>query len=473
MDDRPFFIREPKWQLVFLVIFGFIVYMILNARLGGVDKNSVAIAFDLLIFLVSLFFWHFFFSQFVLPVQNIQERMAVYYRLWLYLIGRHGPAILIKNGDVRQRGQEEERVGPGIALLDTASAAILRTDVEFTRPIGPGVHFTRFFPQSLLYEYVAASTDLRRRSQILGPDGKEDPFAPRGRNETESAYTQRQMRYGQTNGLTRDGIEVVPNVYVAYKLIARGSGLRTQFEYDERSVRLALTSEGIDPNLPADDDRRRVEWTRLAGLVSVDVWREAVRMFTLDELFQDVPDDLIFPGDYPPFVPNGHRPTGLQFILAYMKQRLTNEMAFQLDDSGHFKGMLRSRESQRLKERGIMVHVTHLLNLRLPAEVDEQLARRWESSWLQQTIAERNLLEHRLSVTRQEGQHKALREFAMASVNRLNRLPPGIESDSPTLLRELMEGTLQLTIRDPQLNNTASNERNSLIDLIAWAQRKP
>jgi hypothetical protein len=53
MDDRPFFIREPKWQLVFLVIFGFIVYMILNARLGGVDKNSVAIAFDLLILLVS------------------------------------------------------------------------------------------------------------------------------------------------------------------------------------------------------------------------------------------------------------------------------------------------------------------------------------------------------------------------------------------------------------------------------------
>jgi hypothetical protein len=58
-------------------------------------------------------------------------------------------------------------------------------------------------------------------------------------------------------------------------------------------------------------------------------------------------------------------------------------------------------------------------------------------------------------------------------VGRLNRLPRGIEYDSATLLRELVEGTLQLTVRDPQLNNTASNERNNLIDLIAWAQRKP
>jgi hypothetical protein len=350
---------------------------------------------------------------------------------------------------------------------------MLRTDVEFTRAIGPGVHFTGFFQRSSLHEYVAASTDLRRRTQFLGPSEKEDPYAPRGRDETESAFTQRQIRRGQTNGLTRDGIEVVPNIIVAYKLIAHGPGLRTQFEFDERSVRLALTGEGIDPNLPADDDRRRVDWTRLPGLVGVDVWREAVRMFTLDELFQDIPDDLTFPGDYPPNVPQGHRPTGLEFIMAYTKQRLTFEMAFKLDDSGHFKDMQRSREYQRLMERGIMVRFTRLTNLRLPAEVDDQLARRWESSWLQQTMAERDLLERRLSDTRQEGQQKALREFAMASVNRLNRLPRGIEYDSPTLLRELVEGTLQLTIRDPQLNNTASNERSSLIDLIAWAQRKP
>jgi hypothetical protein len=136
-------------------------------------------------------------------------------RLVKYMLGTGGQAIFIENGIEKKRPGEAGRRGPGVFVLDTASGAVLRNDVAFTRVIGPGLTFTSGS------EYLAGAVDLHRQTQpipALGPLGNEDPFASRRREETDEEYQQRQVRRLETSGLTRDGVEVVPNFSVTFRL---------------------------------------------------------------------------------------------------------------------------------------------------------------------------------------------------------------------------------------------------------------
>ena len=128
--------KNPKTQILLILVAGLGIYTWLTLRLGGPQNNQLAIVMDAVLFYFWLVFWHFFFSQFVLPVQKLSDRWLVFNRLVRYLFGRHGPAVLVENGEIRQRKSLAEVNLPGIAVVDTASAIMLRTDSEYTRPAG-------------------------------------------------------------------------------------------------------------------------------------------------------------------------------------------------------------------------------------------------------------------------------------------------------------------------------------------------
>jgi len=476
MEIRANSRRSRKWQLVLVEILGLGLYIYLTIRLGGSEKNQGAIVIDTLLFYFWLVFWHFFFAQFVLPVQTLAERLMVFNRLVLYLFGRHGPAVLIENGDYRARKNEMELHKPGVALIDAASAAMLRTDDEYTRPTGPGVVFTSTNNGAgSRLEYFAGVVDLRPQSQVLGPKENEDPFAPRGEKEKEAAFEERQKRRYRTSGLTRNGIEVVPNVIVSFQLNTQPGLGGTQFGYNGYAVRLAITGEGIDPDLPADDARRRFAWKDLPAFLAANVWREAIGMFTLDELFQDLPPAFILPGiakDGGQLQP--HAPTGLEFISAWVKARLTQEVIDELDSNGRQTGArIFSPEFKILKERGIRVNNASIANLHFQDPVEKELVQRWESTWYQRAMAERDTLEQQLGAAQERGQETGRHEYAQAVAQRLKKLSPGIEHSSDEILLELVESSLHVIVRDAQLQKRAANEKNALLDLIAWIQNNP
>ena len=267
--DKPFYVREPKWQIVFAIVFGLIVYIILTSILGGAEKNQDAIMVDFgLFFLSGIFAWLFFFGQFVLPVRNLSERIGVFSRLARYLFGEHGPVTTIRNGEILEWETHTKERGPGIVLLDTASAAMLRTDVKYTRPVGPGVAFTRYSPWDRSFEYLASAADLRRHSNSFGPNlwPVEDPFAAIGKTESEASYGERQKRREATSALTRDGIEIVPSLFVSFQLNCEPGQGYTSFGYDGKIVERALTAEAIEPGLSPEDERYRVPWNKLPGV---------------------------------------------------------------------------------------------------------------------------------------------------------------------------------------------------------------
>lgn len=474
MDDRPFFIREPKWQIVIAIVVGLLIYIFLTNRLGGAEKNEPAIALDsLLFYLGGIIVWVFFFGQFVLPVRTLHERFGVFVRLLRYLFGEHGPVTMIKNGEVLEpKGDLKDR-GPGVVVLDTASAAMLRTDVAFTRPVGPGVTFTHYDPFNKSFEHVASAVDLRRQSNFLGPktDPLEDPFAPKGKNEADAAYQERQKRRYDTSGLTRDGIEVVPNLFVSFQLDCKGGEGNTQFGYNDDVVRKALTAEAVEPGLPADDTRQRIPWNKLPGALAVDIWRETLQMFTLDDLFRDLAPGIVMPVAPPPGTPP---PTALGFISSRIRQRLTQEIVDELDGTGHRTGRpVESKEFRMLQKRGIRIFASVLIKIALPQAIEDQLVSRWESTWLARAKAEQSDLERQLSTAKQDGNIEALEQFATISTRHIRSLLAGRHYPGQLVLHELLLGSLELIIRDRQLLGKAEKERQELLELISWAERNP
>ena len=293
MDGKlPFYQRiwfyVLSWTLVALV---FYIWQI--SRMGGLLLNRFTIVLDAVLFILGLIFWLVFFSQFVLPVIKVGDRVKIFSHLLLHLSGGHGPAILVENGKEKARKEELSRRGPGVIWLDSASAAQLRTSTKFTRTIGPGVHFTNHG------EYMAGIVDLHIQSLEIGPEDKDEPFVPQPENMSPEEYEAIQKRAAETRALTRDGIDVVAKITTTFKIDAdpvSGDGPGSRFGYfepkkgeeNQHPVFKAIANQGVDPEESSSaNELKTVAWNQFPAFIAADLWREYLSKFTLLELFKD------------------------------------------------------------------------------------------------------------------------------------------------------------------------------------------
>jgi len=309
MDDTPLTKRKwfyiATWLVILLTLYGWQVY-----RIGGVQASLLYILIDLAcVFPLLLLLWIAFFAQFVLPVRTSADRQKIVERLITYLTGGHGPTLFVENGVIKEHSGERLKSGPGVVWLDSASAAVTRTAVRIAQTMGPGVHFLGNG------EFIAGTVDLHVQNQAIGPRESDRPFDPQNGVDF-SEYQQVQDRRKQVSALTRDGIEVAPNISVSFRVDTGfpkegqpGSrfGYRTGItkkdkaneKADQAAIQRAILGEGINPNISPDSPRHRVAWNQLPAQLAVDVWREYVAKYTLDELFK--PDQEVFPP--PPQMP--------------------------------------------------------------------------------------------------------------------------------------------------------------------------
>ncbi|MEO5887329.1 MAG: hypothetical protein ABIQ77_06680 [Anaerolineales bacterium] len=303
MEDTPFYKRPwfyiASWLAILLVVYGWQIY-----RLGGLQAGLVDIFIDLVfIFPALLFFWIAFFAQFVLPVRTFKDRQKIFSRLLTDLLGGHGPALFIENGVIKEHSGERMKSGPGVLWLDSASAAVTRSAVAIRQTMGPGVHFMESG------EFIAGTVDLHIQSQSVGPKELDKPFDKKRDDQTDEEYHQIQDRRKQVSALTRDGIEIIPNVSVTFRVdtgFPKEGQPGSRFGYrtgvtkkakaeeakDKDAIRKAILGEGINPNMQVGSPRHRVAWNQLPAALAVDLWREYAAKFTLDELFapeQSVP----------------------------------------------------------------------------------------------------------------------------------------------------------------------------------------
>lgn len=443
---------NPPWRRPFWVCVGaFLLYLYLNRR----AVNPSPPLLDLIVIVFLTIAWIGFFSQFVLPVKTIHERMQAFFRLLIYPLGLHGQAISIIDGEIKKRKGEEQKNGPGVILLDTASAALLKKPTQYMRAIGPGVTFTKrreaVTPESVV--------DLHLHKQTIGPTlhAALSPFAEKGKKETAGEYQARQRERNETRALTRDGIEIVSTITVYFKLESRPGEGNTQFGFRPESVEKAILGQNIDLNLPPDAAERIRRWDWLPAYLAADVWREYLGKFTLDELFQR----------------NAGQPSATAAILRMVRARMMEDHVTAMNDFGAETGeMIESREYHLLKKRGIQVTRVEINNLLIPEEVESQLVKRWNASWLIRARQERVLVDRQRDYILKQGQTEAHTRFAeSASQPFLSETGGEVLTGRQVLLR-LLRGSLEMCDRDPALHSLAVEETAQLQDLIDWVEKQ-
>jgi len=531
--DEPRFYRRP-WVYIFFWIFilGGVYMWQLRRMGGGIRANLDLILFDGFIFFISLLVWLAFFAQFVLPVRTFLDRQKIFDRLLAHILGAHGPAVFIENGNPVKHFGEEKKKGPGVLWLDSASAAVTRTATQFKDPIGPGVHFTE------RGETLAAAVDLHTQMQRLGPREQEDVFAPEPPQNAEAQekekYEEVQKRRLEVRAWTRDGIEVVPNVTVLFKIdapAAKGEEPGSRFGYEPETVRRAVTGEGINPGKSGEIPRRRVAWNQLPALLAVDLWREYLAKFTLGELFEathSLPSEPTgsarpVPAEtqalYQPAALAGGgglagilhelnvilarwadrcdsrgkdvvkvRPevskalvvsppdedlqqvTALQVINHMLKARMTQAEVSFLDDSGRPGfGALPSPEYQLLQERGLKVISASVGGLRFAPAVEEQLIRQWSATWLDNARAERERIEDQRSFMELNTGVEAFGAYAESLSRNLLKVNP--RKIPQATLKTLLLRTREELVGNVRLHRRAGLEREKLEEIIQWVER--
>ena len=460
-----------------------------------------------------------FYAQFVLPIHTRGDRRKVISRLWLHAMGGHGPAIFVKNGRLVESKNESEKKGPGVLWLDTASAVVTRTDTSLKNFLGPGVHFTDG------NEKIASVISLHTQSHRIGPDKDDHPFKPATDYPSEEEYKKVHDRRMAVSAMTRDGIEVVPNISVTFKIDAapaKGKEKGSRFGFDQDAVERAARGEGMSAG-SGKEEPKHVAWNQLPTLIAADLWREYLSKFTLNDLFSasfeplsDVPQPeapvekekakipeptkiglftkalRAFNNSFekrlnklaPPEedieikaveksegrkkAAESNPQTALQIINQMMKARMTQAVVPLLDESGRpMKGFTISKEFKTLSERGLKVHSVSVNNLHLHEEIDNQLVSHWSSNWLENAKADNNRVDRLKQVYNENGAQKARQEHASTLSEAINN-PPDIASALKNLLQQIQAEIRQ----EDRLLARAKTEGHEIDEIIVWMESK-
>lgn len=379
----------------------------------------------------------YFFAQFVLPIHKIEERQEIYTRVRDFETGKRGPILFVKNGRVIEHEGESQKKGPGVLVLDTASAVVLRTDSEIVGAVGPGVRFTKGSEYIIrdtnpkTGQVEAIGVDLRTQWKYLGlspdfrlPNQTQNPAA------YQKALGEMNNLRKQTAGLTRDGFEVYAYMSIKFRVKRDDknnqltqSDVLTKFGYNADAVTNAVTRELIEINTH-ENKKIRIKWKDLPEHLVVNLWREYVRKFKLEELFTD----------------KDHF-SNLQNIEYKINQHVTREKVNPLDDIGSPGGAGRqkvSREYSQLQARGLEIIEVRIHHVSFQKEMEEKVVSQWSNDWMRAAKRDEDLMKEKAALVETASRNEALKRFARVSTQKFNEtLAKPV--DAYTTLQDLVE----------------------------------
>lgn len=428
--------------------------------------SLIIIAIDVVIVIVLGDCLTYFFSQFILPIRNPEDRLKIYKRVRNFESGKRGPILFVKNGRVIKHEKETDKRGAGVIVLDTASAVVLRTDTEIVGSVGPGIRFTN------TNEYIVSHTnekdeddcigvDLRTQWRFIGPMAGDQPFLnPTPNPDPKKYYSELEKRRKQTAGLTRDGFEVSPTISIKFRIkrpkVNRPtqSGVKTQFGYDPISVRRAVTREVVELD-KSKNKKAPMTWKQLPEHLVINLWREYVRKYKLEDLFTST-DSF----------------SGLQTIEYMLNRRVQQAQVTVLDDTGMPEIPPRYAESREFKElqaRGLEVIEVRIHHILLEPEIENNLAQQWSADWMAIAKKEEALLKEKAALVETAARNEASKQFARAVSQKFSQNPLLTFPDVFSALQDLIEPIKEnlLAQNDPNEETVATIEE--LDEILKWA----
>ena len=394
----------------------------------------------------------YFFSQFILPVQTPEDRQEIHARVSAF-DGKRGPTLFVKNGRLIKHEGEMKKKGPGVIVLDTASAVVLQTDTEIIGAAGPGIRFTRGKETITREEGV----DLRAQWQFIGPLATDQPFLnPTSLSNPQKEGDSQSRRYQQTVGLTRDGFEISPTISIKFRIkhnpekTASESGVISQYGYNAQAVLNAVTREVIELGT-VDNKRIRMEWHRLPAHLVVNLWREYVRKFKLEDLFK------------------AEGVSGLQTIEQMINRRMQRPFVVALDDTGipETGEALPSLEYEQLEARGLEVLSVRIHNVLFEKSIEEQIIKNWNTEWMKIARREEDLLNEREKLIETAAHNEAVKNFARLAAQKFTN-PIAPPQDIFATLQNLIEPVRETILIESRANNQMEAEIKRLDEIWKW-----
>lgn len=344
---------------------------------------------------------------------------------------------------------EADKRGPGVIVLDTASALVLRTDTEIKDTVGPGIKFTR------KNEYIAESVDLRAQWQFIGPLVNEQPFLNSTPISSPKSYNDLQNRRQPTSGQTRDGFEVSPVISIKFRIkrpvkkIPPESGMTSQYGFDPTSVHNAITHEVIRLGI-ADNNKTRMEWDKLPAHLVVNIWREYIRKFKLEDLFTT--------GEI----------SGLQTIEDMINKRVRQENVVALDDTGEPTGeWLESLEYKQLKTRGLEIMEVRIHNVLFDPDMEEQIVQQWSAEWMKIARQEEKFLNEKEALIETAARDEASKNFARIASQKFDN-PIAPPQDAFSTLMNLIEPFKESILSECRPNDEMETQLRKLDEIWKW-----
>ncbi len=219
------YLGEPNRKNRVLLIIGLVVFLIflfiisfekelkffleVLGDFGKLNDPERRIAFFIVLYnlagfvLIGFIYVWMISAQAILPVQNAKEIWRTIWRLMLYILRLHGPAVFVKDGKVIST-REDVRNGPGVIVVDFNSAVVLEETVP---PPGIGRAFEDFFHQ---VQMLLGLADRPQSPRVFGPG---IVFMRKRERIRGTVDLRRQFRVIRgVTAYTRDGIEVYANV---------------------------------------------------------------------------------------------------------------------------------------------------------------------------------------------------------------------------------------------------------------------
>lgn len=422
----------------------------------NIESSIIIYIFDFIVTIVLLDRLIYFFAQFVLPIQNKKDRHKIYVRVRDFNSDKRGHAIFIKNGRIIKQKDELERKGPGVIILDTASATVLRTDIEFKDTVGPGVRFTEVHKvdEESFIEYPAESVDLRTQWKFIGPMASDDPFINPVQHPKE--YNLTNDRQQKTNSWTRDGFEISATISIKFQIkritnVKTESGVTTEYKFDPTYVRKAII---YDPLVLEKNNNVKefMKWDKLPEKLVINLWREYVRKYKLDEIFY-----------------NQEGVSGLQKIEDMINRRVqvSKNTLPPMDIGLPSDEPLENPEYKQLIERGIEVIKVTIHNVTMAnKEIEKQVVEQWSSEWLKLEKKKEELLKKEKVAIEAYAPQKAKRKFASIVANKF--ISPKIDDDRFVILQKLIEPLRIFMYSESRANKEFENTSTKLNSFWNW-----
>ena len=427
---------------------GFTFRSILDGQITKQAKITVGnVTLDLGLALATLTVCLLVFAGFVLPVHSPVQRLKTVMRIAQHWLHSRDHVWFIKDGAVDAQDLESGEQGPGVIVLDAASAAVFRHLRDKPKAYGPGVIFTR--NEDRLLEVL----DLRRKALWLGPHLGERPYAISVPDESRADFRARRYRRQMTSAQTRDGVEITPTLRVVYSFDGEVVEDGTQFGYDPDVAIRAVASD----HPPAQACRRNgqviVSREDLLTCTVTSLWQSYLAKFDLAELFRELGT-----GEHPDW---DHKDTGLSRIVERLRLHLTQPEVPRLGQDGRPDGSQEPNpDFKELSGRGLRVHEVSLEAVHIAEYEQLSVVQDWQESWPAHVRQEAQRL-------RQVEQQGALRAYALGVTGLLKeRLRRVI---APVHLGEALLWMLRGT-RD--LCPPGSSERRGLEHIIQWVERQ-